>query len=183
MAAPRLSLLLLALLGSAQARELPPAAYQQIARQAGIPADVLYAIALQESALKLRSQLRPWPWTLNVAGQPRRFGNQHSACHALHQALATISPTRIDIGLAQINWGYHHQRFSSPCAALRPTLNLTVAAHLLREHHRHTGDWLLAAGRYHRPAGGTPATRYRAGVARHLARLQFPLPLAPDAHP
>lgn len=183
MAAPRLSLLLLALLGSAQAREIPPAAYQQIARQAGIPAEVLYAIALQESALHLRGQLRPWPWTLNVAGQPKRFANQRTACHALHQALATNSPTRIDIGLAQINWGYHRQRFSSPCAALRPTLNLTVAAHLLREHHRHTGDWLLAAGRYHRPAGGTPAARYRAGVARHLARLQFPLHLASDAHP
>src|SRR5690606_11626175 len=70
MAAPRLSLLLLALLGSAQARELPPTAYQQIARQAGIPAEILYAIALQESALLLRGQLRPWPWTLNVAGRP-----------------------------------------------------------------------------------------------------------------
>jgi hypothetical protein len=62
MAAPRLSLLL-ALLGSAQAHEAPPAAYQQIAWHAGIPAEVLYAIALQESALHLRGQLRPWPWT------------------------------------------------------------------------------------------------------------------------
>ncbi|HTN31728.1 MAG TPA: lytic transglycosylase [Pseudomonas sp.] len=183
MAAPRLSLLLLALLGSAQARELPPTAYQLIARQAGIPAEVLYAIALQESALPLRGQLRPWPWTLNVAGRPLRFTSQPAACHALHRALATNAPTRIDIGLAQINWGYHGHRFASPCAALHPTLNLTVAAHLLRDHHRHSGDWLLAAGRYHRPAGGTPASRYRAGVARHLARLQFPLHLASDAHP
>ena len=183
MAASRLSLLLLALLGSAQARELPPAAYQQIARQAGIPAEILYAIALQESALPLRGQLRPWPWTLNVAGRPKRFANHHTACHALHQALATTSPTRIDIGLAQINWGYHHQRFASPCTALHPIRNLRVAAQVLREQHRHTGDWLLAAGRYHRPAGGTPAARYRDGVARHLARLQFPLHLASDAHP
>lgn len=183
MAAPRLSLLLLALLGSAQAREIPPAAYQQIARQAGIPAEVLYAVALQESALHLRGQLRPWPWTLNVAGQPMRFANHRTACQALHQALASTDSKRIDIGLAQINWGYHRQRFSSPCSALRPTLNLTVAAHLLREHHWHSGDWLLAAGRYHRPAGGTPAARYRAEVARHLARLQFPLHLASDAHP
>lgn len=183
MAAPRLSLLLLALLGSAQARELPPPAYQRIAEQTGIPAEVLYAVALQESALPLRGQLRPWPWILNVAGQPKRFANQHAACQALHQALATTPATRIDIGLAQINWGYHGQRFASPCAALHPTLNLTVAAHLLRDHHRHSGDWLLAAGRYHRPAGGTPAARYRDGVARHLARLQFPLHLASDAHP
>ena len=183
MAAPRLSLLLLVLLGSAQARELPPATYQQIARQVGIPAEVLYAVALQESALPLRGRLRPWPWTLNVAGRPQRFANQSAACRALRRALSATAPTRIDIGIAQINWGYHGHRFASPCAALHPTLNLTVAAQLLREHHRHSGDWLLAAGRYHRPAGGTPATRYRARVARHLARLRFPLHPAMDAPP
>ena len=183
MAAPRLSLLLLALLGSAQARELPPAAYQQIARQAGIPAEILYAIALQESALPLRGQLRPWPWTLNVAGRPLRFANQPAACQALHQALSTTVPTRIDIGLTQINWGYHGQRFTSPCTALHPTRNLRVAAQLLREQHRHSGDWLQAAGHYHRPAGGAPAARYRQGVARHLARLRFPLSPAPEARP
>jgi hypothetical protein len=183
MAASRLSLLLLALLGSAQARELPPPAYLRIAKQADIPAELLYAVALQESALPLRGQLRPWPWTLNVAGQPLRFANQQAACQALHQALATTPATRIDIGLAQINWGYHGQRFTSPCAALEPIGNLRVAAQLLREQHRRSGDWLRAAGRYHRPAGGTPAARYRDGVARHLARLQFPLHLASDAHP
>ena len=183
MAAPRLSLLLLALLGSAQAQELPPTAYQLIARQAGIPAEILYAIALQESALPLRGQLRPWPWTLSVAGRPQRFANQPAACHALHQALTTTPATRIDIGLAQINWGYHGQRFASPCAALQPTRNLRVAAQLLREQHRRSGDWLRAAGHYHRPAGGAPAARYRQGVARHLARLKFPLPPATEARP
>ena len=183
MAAPRLSLLLLALLGSAQARELPPPTYQRIAEPAGIPAEVLYAVALQESALPLRGQLRPWPWTLNVAGQPLRFANQHAACQALHQALATTPATRIDIGLAQINWGYHGQRFASPCAALEPIGNLRVAARLLREQHRRSGDWLRAAGHYHRPAGGTPAARYQQGVARHLARLNFSLPTRTDVHP
>lgn len=183
MAAPRLSLLLLALLGSAQAQELPPTAYQLIARQAGIPAEILYAVALQESALPLRGQLRPWPWTLNVAGQPRRFASQRAACQALQQALATTPATRIDIGLAQINWGYHGQRFTSPCAALQPIGNLRVAAQLLREQHRRSGNWLRAAGHYHRPAGGAPAARYRQGVARHLTRLQFPLLPATEARP
>jgi hypothetical protein len=34
------------------------------------------------------------------------------------------------------------------------------------------GDWVLAAGRYHRPAGGAPAARYRRIVADELERLR-----------
>ena len=164
-------------------RDVCDAIKARVERQAGIPAEVLYAVALQESALPLRGQLRPWPWTLNVAGRPLRFASQPAACQALHRALATTPPTRIDIGLAQINWGYHGQRFASPCAALQPTRNLRVATQLLREQHRRSGDWLRAAGHYHRPAGGAPAARYRQGVARHLARLKFPLPPATEARP
>ncbi|MBS0291022.1 MAG: lytic transglycosylase domain-containing protein, partial [Proteobacteria bacterium] len=39
-------------------------------------------------------------------------------------------------------------------------------------------DWLLAIGRYHRPAGGEPAARYRRSVSRHLARVQGTRPTA-----
>ncbi|HBP2253636.1 TPA: lytic transglycosylase domain-containing protein, partial [Pseudomonas aeruginosa] len=39
-------------------------------------------------------------------------------------------------------------------------------------------DWLLAIGRYHRPAGGEPAVRYRRSVSRHLARVQGTRPTA-----
>jgi hypothetical protein len=46
-----------------------------------------------------------------------------------------------------------------------------VTAALLQEHHAATGDWVLAAGRYHRPAGGAPAARYSAGFSRQLERL------------
>lgn len=35
-------------------------------------------------------------------------------------------------------------------------------------------DWLLAIGRYHRPAGGAPAARYRRSVHRHLTRVLDP---------
>lgn len=88
------------------------------------------------------------------------------------QALARHDPKRVDAGLGQTNLGYHGQRFSNPCEALDPYRNLAVTAALLQEHHAATGDWVLAAGRYHRPAGGMPAARYQAGFSRQLERVQ-----------
>ena len=172
MATPRLSGLVLMLMTLAtQAAELPPPAYQLAAQSADIPSTVLFAIALQESGIRVRGRLLPWPWTLNIAGSPYRFATRHAACHALLQALAQHDAKRIDVGLGQTNWGYQEQRFSSPCEALDPYRNLAVTAALLSEHHAVTGDWVLAAGRYHRPAGGAPAGRYRAGFSQQLERL------------
>lgn len=151
--------------------EVPPPAYQLAAHGAGIPAAVLFAIALQESGMRIRGRLLPWPWTLNIAGKAQRFATHQAACLALLQALAKHDATRIDAGLGQINLGYHGQRFSSPCEALEPYRNLAVAASLLREQHDATGDWILAAGHYHRPAGGAPAARYRAQFAQHLQQV------------
>jgi len=173
MATPQLSgvaLMLAMLAAQAQAQELPPPAYQLAAHDADIPSTVLFAIARQESGLRVRGRLLPWPWTLNIAGNPYRFATRQAACHALLQALARHDVKRIDVGLGQINLGYHGQRFSSPCEALDPYRNLAVTATLLQEHHAATGDWVLAAGRYHRPAGGKPAARYRAGFSRQLER-------------
>ena len=173
MAALRLSgLILMLVMLTAQADELPPPAYQLAAHGADIPSAVLFAIALQESGVRVRGRLLPWPWTLNIAGTPYRFANRQAACHALLQALAQHDATRVDAGLGQTNLGYHRERFSSPCEALDPYRNLAVTAELLREYHAVTGDWVLAAGRYHRPAGGAPAARYRTGFSRQLERLQ-----------
>lgn len=156
----------------ALAREIPPPAYQLAAHDAGIPSAVLYAVALQESGIALRGRRTPWPWTLNVAGQARRFQTREAACANLRRALREMPATRIDVGLGQINVGYQAHRFDHPCELLDPYRNLAVAAAILREHHRPGDDWLLAIGRYHRPAGGPPAARYRHSVQKHLARVQ-----------
>ncbi|MFG1304680.1 transglycosylase SLT domain-containing protein [Xanthobacter autotrophicus] len=152
------------------AQEIPPA-YEIAAQRAGVPAPVLFAIALQESGIERDGTLMPWPWTLNVAGVSRRFATHAEACVGLIEALRKVPPTRVDAGLGQINLGYHKQRYGHPCDLLDPDRNLTIAAEILREQYRPGEDWLLAAGRYHRPAGGAPAARYRRGVSRHLARV------------
>ncbi len=155
-----------------QAREIPPPAYQLAAQDAGIPSAVLFAVALQESGVNLRGRHIPWPWTLNVAGQARRFQTREAACTNLRRALREVPATRIDAGLGQINVGYQAHRFDQPCDLLDPYRNLAIAAAILREHHTPGDDWLLAIGRYHRPAGGAPAARYRSSVHQHLTRVQ-----------
>lgn len=166
----------LALLGglaahAAAAQEIPPPAYQLAAQRAGIPSTVLYAVALQESGARLNDRLIPWPWSLNVAGATKRYNTRAEACAGLHQALRQVPSTRVDAGLAQINLGHQRHRYAQPCDLLDPYRNLAIAAEILREQYAPGEDWLLAIGRYHRPAGGAPAARYRRSVDRHLARV------------
>lgn len=168
----------------AEARDVPPPAYQLAARDADIPSAVLYAVALQESGVTLRGRRVPWPWTLNVAGQARRFQTREAACADLRRALREVPDTRIDVGLGQINVGYQTHRYNHPCELLDPYRNLAIAATILREHHTPGEDWLLAIGRYHRPAGGAPAARYRRSVHEHLARVQgSPVPASTARSP
>ncbi|MDT3722855.1 transglycosylase SLT domain-containing protein [Pseudomonas oryzihabitans] len=169
--------ILQALALGAQASETPPPAYQLAAHQAGIPSEVLYSVALQESGTRLRgrgAQLVPWPWTLNVAGAGYRFATRADACTALLVALSTAGAKRVDVGIAQVNMGWNGHRFgrgASPCEALNPYKNLEVAAQMLAELRAQGGDWINVAGRYHRPAGGAPAAKYRELFAKHLSRV------------
>jgi len=158
----------------ARAQEVPPPAYQLAAQQAGIPSPVLYAIALQESGAMLHGRLIPWPWTLNVAGVAERYATRIDACAGLHAALGRQSASRIDAGLGQINLGFQSHRYRAPCELLDPYRNLAIAADILREQHLPGENWLLAIGRYHRPAGGPAAARYRRSVHRHLTRVLGP---------
>lgn len=147
----------------------PPSAYQHAASNAGIPASVLFAVALQESGMTVRGRLIPWPWTLNTDGVPRRFNKRAEACAALLLGLTRYKNT--DVGLGQISVRYHGHRVREPCELLDPYRNLAIAAAILRENHTPGENWLVAIGHYHRPAGGEPAARYRRSVQRHLARV------------
>jgi soluble lytic murein transglycosylase-like protein len=161
----------------------PPPAYQRAASHAGIPASVLFAVALQESGATIRGRLIPWPWTLNVNGESRRYGRRAEACAALRRALT--EHRSIDVGLGQINLRYHGHRVANPCELLDPYRNLSIAAAILREHHTPGDDWLVAIGHYHRPAGGELAARYRRGVQRHLTKVlgtAVASASSPDAH-
>jgi len=154
------------------APELPPPAYQLAAAQSQVPPNLLYAVALQESGRAMNGRVVPWPWTLNVAGQSRRYATRREACAALRQVLQVTPATRVDVGLGQLNAGYQRHRVRQPCELLEPYRNLRLAASILREQFKPDQSWLRAAGRYHRPGGGAAAVRYRQRVGQHLARLE-----------
>lgn len=164
-------LLVLGLLTRTASAELPPPAYQLATHGTGVPSEVLYAIALQESGTRLRGKLVPWPWTLNVAKVGYRYSSRESACAALMTAIARVGAKSVDAGLGQINIGWQRQRFAQPCDVLDPYLNLALTTQVLLEQKARSGTWVDAAGRYHRPAGGAPAARYRESFARHLKRV------------
>ena len=97
-----------------------PGAYQLAGQHHGVPPNVLYAIALQESGMSIRKRRVPWPWTLNIAGRSRYFATRAQACVALQDAQRRISDKRIDVGLAQLNLGYQRRHYRQPCDLLDP---------------------------------------------------------------
>lgn len=156
------------------ASPIPPA-YLDAASRHQVPPEVLYAVASAESVVSINAGRRPWPWTLNVAGTGYHFASREAACNALKRALTETR--QVDVGITQLNVRWQPQlfgpgqRFADPCDALNPYANLEEAARLLRGHYETTGDWIQAAGHYHRPAGGAPAKRYRRLVHTELERL------------
>lgn len=157
--------------GFTAAAELPPPAYQLAGFTAGVPGVVLFSLALQESGTKIRGRVLPWPWTLNVAGASYRFATREAACTALLIGIHEAGAKRVDAGIGQVNIGWNGHHFREPCEALDPYRNLSVSAEILKGWYDQTGNWTEAAGRYHRPAGGAPAARYRTAFDQHLRRV------------
>lgn len=147
-----------------------PRAYQVVAAEYGVPAKVLYAIALAESRASLGPGVRqPWPWTLNVEGEGLRYGSRRAAFAALNR-LVRDGRTRVDVGLMQVHWRYHAAKLGSTWLGLDPYRNLRVGAAILVECHRRLGDWTRASGCYH---SSTPwrSTAYASNVASIMASV------------
>lgn len=163
----RITAALFAVLTCLSAGAEVPRGYVYVANQAGIPPSVLWTIATIESNAKLDIGWYPWPWTLNVAGEGRYFPDRESACNSAINAIQKHGPYSVDIGFTQNNWGWNGVNyFSSPCDALDPVGNLQVAAKILKKCFDERGDWVEAAGCYHRPAGGAPAEKYKTAFAK-----------------
>lgn len=153
-----------------------PSNYQQIALEHNIPAAVLYGIALAESGQRLnKGVFKPWPWTLNVAGVPRRYPSRKAAyqglVYYLHQGIKSI-----DIGFMQVNWRYHRKTLGTPWQALDPFHNIRTAAAILEQGYQNTGDWKTAMGRYHSPGQTSDqkkrALNYANRVMKHIQRIR-----------
>ena len=149
-----------------------PAGYRQVAVEYGLPAALLYAVALTESGQSSFSlgQYRPWPWALNIDGVGHYFLSRQETWHALQMALAGTDAS-VDIGLMQISWRYHRSALGSPWQALDPYHNLRVAAALLRDCFVEHGNWIETAGCYHAPNDPARADRYGRRVEKRWTQL------------
>lgn len=146
---------------ASRAGEAIPPTYLQMATRYDIPPTILYAVALAESGKQIPalSGRRPWPWTLNIAGQGSYYPTRVAAWQVLEARLAA-GETRIDIGLMQVNWRFHQRQLENSWRALAPEHNLAVAAEILRRCYAERGDWWAGVGCYHAPNNAVRAARY-----------------------
>lgn len=147
-----------------------PVGYVRTGRAESIPPLILYGVALQESARLFGKHVLPYPWTLNVAGTPRRFTSHAAAAAALRASVAQ-GITSVDCGLMQVNWRYHNDKLGNYYQALDPYPNLRTGALILRQEYAKTGDWFKAVGRYHAPDNPLRANAYANSVYQRMARV------------
>jgi len=176
-AAAALALLAIPSLSRAQARKtalayppIPPA-YRHVAESLGLPAAILYGVAIQESVMRWGTVALPWPWTLNVRAVPRRYGAYEAAVADLERVLAH-GVRNVDCGTMQVNWRYHADKLRTPALALEPWHNLKVAGFILLECRAATPSWFDAVGAYHSPGDAERAARYARSVFRHIGRIR-----------
>jgi soluble lytic murein transglycosylase-like protein len=161
-------------LHAASASAAIPEGYKRVANEYGVPAALLFGIAMQESAMLLRAdnnrKVLPWPWTINVGGVGTHFADRVQAEQRLTQLLAARTDL-VDIGLMQVNWRYFRAQLVSPLLAFDPYWNLRVGASIVRDHMAQRNNWFAATGAYHAPNNAARAHAYASGVARRVRAL------------
>ncbi|MCA0206854.1 MAG: transglycosylase SLT domain-containing protein [Proteobacteria bacterium] len=158
--------------------ELCEAAAVTAAREAGMPVDVLLAIALTETGRSRDGTSRPWPWTANAEGRGHWFDTREEAARFARSLLAR-GQDLFDLGCFQINWHWHGQHFRQPEDLLDPLTAARYAARLLVSLHAEFGSWEGAAGAYH-SRNPAHADRYRARFRSLRAGLDAAPPPAPE---
>ena len=157
--------------------------YHDVAGYVGVPAPILYAMAQAESGQLHKGTFSPWPWTLNVAGQAKRYEDRQAMFEGLMAALGT-GQMMIDVGPMQVNWYWQFNALGSPWRITDPAVNLKIGAQILQTQYHRCRDWWEAVGRYHRPADGPQdriiAEQYRQRV-RHFYNKANPEQVKADA--
>jgi hypothetical protein len=149
-----------------------PDGYSIIAKQHGVPAKILFAIALKESQVKTNvGSMRVWPWTANLNGVPYRF-NSRDELYAFVKEKIGAGHTSIDICASQINWKWNGQHyFEDIYQSTDPVACLQTSAKILKKLYDDTNDWGTAIGMYHNPTNANLASKYRQGVFNIMGKI------------
>ncbi|MYM92723.1 transglycosylase SLT domain-containing protein [Duganella vulcania] len=136
----------------------------------GVPAILVYGIAVQESGVGAGKKRRPHPWTLNSAAGPMYFSSRAAAEIALVELLKKY--TNVDIGTMQVNWGANGRYFVDDARELLdPKVNIIVAALVLKDAvAASNGNLDAGIGRYHRWKLNDEARNYASKVFRNAGQ-------------
>lgn len=115
-----------------------------------IAPELLYAIALQESRELYGDKVRPRPWVIRHGDKVHEAETYWEAVDRLQALLESgANPKAIDVGLMQVNLGWHGHRVEQPMELLIPALNISVAEEILTEARGSSSDTVIGVGRYH----------------------------------
>jgi len=121
---------------AAASSEIDP--YVAAARDAGVPLEVLIAVAGAESGYH--------PWALDIEGR-QVFSKSRAEAETV---LANTTTTNVDIGLMQINWRFWGPRLGvAKPDLLDPRINLLMGARILRESLDRNGSMWRRISNYH----------------------------------
>lgn len=167
---------------SVQAKSIPET-FEAVSDYCGVPARILYAVALAESGRVKNKRFDAWPWTLNISGKGQYFETRADQYTALMAAIR--DGKSVDIGSMQLNWKWQFHRLHSAWQATDPTYNVITGCNILKSHfsdpssmHRHHRfkDWRAAVERYHSPGSSTEqqsrAQAYANRVHRQWEKLK-----------
>lgn len=111
---------------------------------------LLYAIALQETRSLDEGMAKPRPWVIRHRDTVYEFDSYWEAAGKLDELLAyNAAPKTIDVGIMQINLGWHGHRVEQPMELLIPAINISIADQILSEAQSSTSDAIVGIGRYH----------------------------------
>lgn len=152
--------------------------FDTAARNVGLAPDLLYAVALTESAYSAAEPGHVAPSCLAIRADNAYYPKTVQEARSI---LERILPNRknVDIGCMQVNWRWHGHRVNSPYELLDPRTNISIAATILRDALDSVppGQDVLGIGRYHHwdvrsPQGFQRAVEYGQRVLEILANLR-----------
>lgn len=127
-----------------------------------VPVWVVKKTVTHESKSFYRSEVQPWPWTLNINGVGHYYPTMNDALIAAESAHKS-GARRLGVGFGQVEWVYHSGRFGGSFAnALNPKQNIKVVCEILMEAWRSpkVKNWEDAIAYYHRPVMDRIARSY-----------------------
>ena len=90
-----------------------PPAFERVAFEYGVPADIFYSIALAESGRSTNEfGFKVWPWALNINKRSFYPESKQAALVLIEQVISEGSD-HFDVGLMQVSWRFHKATFKA----------------------------------------------------------------------